>query len=172
MLMFLSGAPKAGKSVVANAMARLLSRKNESFFLERLCPDCEGNWTVESDRADLARSEKLKLKGEGKFFSDCFIEMKQSAIQGLSRRFRLVILDLGGIPSLENATLVNTGVNTGVTCRAIILRPANADISEWVQFWNTANVPAIVIDTPDWRTNFEHREVFAAQILTAVCAQA
>lgn len=122
MIVFFSGAPKAGKSVTLAALYKRLQAKGgsgSSFFLERLAPDCEGVWTAESRRQDLARAEKNRLKTKGEFFSPAFVAFKVKAIEQLSKRFHLVLLDMGGIPSDENRKFVQASILTGVPVRAV-----------------------------------------------------
>ena len=58
----LTGVPKAGKSLISGGLYDYLTRIKDKFFIERLTPDMEGQWTFETGNLDLARKLKNRLK--------------------------------------------------------------------------------------------------------------
>lgn len=162
----LAGPPKAGKSLIAGELYKLLREKRESFFIERLSPDSEGQWTYESGRQDLARSLKNSLKEKGEFFSPAFVEFKCRAIRGLAKAFRLVILDLGGMPSPENRQFIKAACEAGQVLAVVLGRPSPAR-QAWEEFFSQAGVSCRVIETPAWDSSNLCR---AAEIAAEIAA--
>lgn len=148
MIVFFSGLPKAGKSVTLAEIYKRLRTLGESFFLERICPDCEGIWTGEAPAGqDIARKEKNQLKAAGQFFSPAFITMKCRAIASLAKSFRLVLLDMGGIPSKENELFIQTAIDTGVSVRAVLMKPVGSDAADWEDFWARFHIVPLEVET-------------------------
>lgn len=149
MITFFSGLPKSGKSVTLGAMYDKLREKGHSFFLERICPDCEGIWTLQSENGtDRARAHKNGLKDAGEFFSPAFVENKCRSLQGLARHFKTVLADMGGIPSPENARLVEAGKQSAEV-QAVVLHVRGTDPTPWVEWWESRGVKPTVFETVD-----------------------
>lgn len=146
-IVILVGAPKAGKSLLSGALYHLLNRMGESFFLERLAPDQEGIWTWDSGRLDLARRLKNELKRAGEFFSPAFVAFKCSAIKGLASRFKYLLLDLGGVPSEENARFIQTAIETGNEIVVLLLHSGAGGTEEWEKFLEEFGLKPIKIRT-------------------------
>lgn len=146
---FFSGLPKAGKSVTLAALYRRLRLKNRSFFLERVCPDCEGIWTAESgdDAGGIARAHKNRLKDAGEFFSPAFVEAKCKSLSGLARVFAHVLADMGGIPSAQNGQIVAAALATGADVRSVLMVPQNTDPAEWSAFWRSRRIEPLKVTT-------------------------
>jgi len=159
-VIYFSGLPKSGKSVTLGALYDALRAKGNSFFLERVCPDCEGMWTLQSeDGSDRARAYKNRLKDAGEFFSPAFVEAKQSAIKGLALCFDTVLADMGGIPSPENARLVEAGMQSGAEVRAVVLHLRGTDPSPWVRWWEDRGVTPTVKETVNpWEDRFRNAQ--------------
>jgi len=104
----LTGVPKAGKSLISGGLYDYLTRIKDKFFIERLTPDMEGQWTFETGNLDLARKLKNKLKERGEFFTPKFVKLKNMGIPGIVKNFNTSIFDHGGIPSPENRLFVST----------------------------------------------------------------
>lgn len=148
VIIFFSGLPKAGKSVTLGAIYDALRGQGRSFFLERICPDCEGMWTLATEKGtDRARALKNVLKNAGEFFSPAFVEAKQRAIQGLARCFDVVLCDMGGIPSPENAAFVDAASCTGKEVRAVVLHVRGTDPTPWVEWWKERGICPVVHET-------------------------
>lgn len=143
----MTGLPKAGKSLISWAMYKILVGRR-SFFLERLAPDMEGQWTLETAGGqELARSLKNQVKKAG-FFSPAFVNFKAQALLGLVKggTFEVVIGDLGGLPSPENRAILQptleyarfsgeVGVYPVVLYRADLNQDPHSWIEWWVQEW-------------------------------------
>lgn len=167
-IVYFSGLPKSGKSVTLGALYDALRALGHSFFLERVCPDCEGIWTLQSENgSDLARAHKNRLKDAGEFFSPAFVEAKCQSLRGLARCFDTVLADMGGIPSFENSRLVEAGQQSGEV-RAVVLHLRGTDPTPWVEWWVDRGIVPTVFETVDpWVDRFNN-----AQALMGVVTEA
>jgi hypothetical protein len=151
-IIIIAGLPKAGKSLLTGGMYEALRQRGFSFFVSRLSPDSEGQWTWESARLDLARELKNDLKKAGVFFSPAFVEFKCAEIRGLSARFEWVVLDMGGIPSPQNKRFLETAMRCGKVY-PVLLYKEGQDYSEWEKFFVENGLVPILIKT-NW--NFQN----------------
>ena len=159
-IVFFSGLPKSGKSVTLGALYDALRAKGTSFFLERVCPDCEGIWTLQSENgSDRAREHKNRLKNAGEFFSPAFVESKCRSLSGLARHFDTVLADMGGIPSPENAQIVQSGQKATAEVQAAVLHLQGTDPAPWVQWWLDRGVTPTVKETVNpWEDRFNNAQ--------------
>lgn len=147
MVKFFSGLPKSGKSVTLHGLFKEYQKREMKFFLERVHPDQEGNWTLESSGGqDAARKIKNGLKANGTFWSQSFVAHACKSIAGLGKRFPLVLADMGGIASNENRQIV-ASAQTVTHVQAVILYPSGGDYSQWANFWDKMGVQYIAIET-------------------------
>ena len=151
----LSGAPKAGKSLISGGLYHhFLNKKDNNFFIERLSPDMEGQWTWETGKLELAREMKNKLKAKGEFFSPRFVNLKNMQIPGLVKNFNKTIFDLGGIPSPENQKFINTIKNSANQFKKpftpVVLTPTDKAGDEWKRFFNEKFQTDPLIFKPNW----------------------
>ena len=117
------GPPHSGKSVFLNALhQRLDERMGDRVFLEPVCPDGEGKWAAEAE-PDVVRRIRKKYE-----FSPEFLTQKIQAIENLGRNKPLVLLDLGGKRSVENAQILAR--STGL----IILSSKIVEVELWRAF--------------------------------------
>jgi hypothetical protein len=151
IIIIIAGLPKAGKSLLTGGMYEALRQRGCSFFVTRLSPDSEGQWTWESARLDLARELKNELKKAGVFFAPAFVEFKCNEIRGLSTRFEWVVLDMGGLPSPQNRQFLETAKSCGKVI-PVLLYKEGQDYSEWEKFFVENKLVPILIKT-NW--NFE-----------------
>ena len=91
-------------------------------FLEPVCPDGEGKWAAEAD-PDVVRRIRKKYE-----FLPEFLTQKLQAIDNFGRNTPLVLLDLGGRRSVENAQILAR--STGL----IILSSEMEELSLWNAF--------------------------------------
>jgi CRISPR-associated protein Csx3 len=120
------GFPRSGKSTWLAQQYQILRSQGRSFFVQRACPDGEGQWTFES-----RNGKWLRVKGR---FDPEFVEwVKQSAL-GLNKIFDMVFLDCGGRQSEENKSIL------GICDAAIIIGRSLEDIESWINW--TRNVKA------------------------------
>lgn len=108
------GPPHSGKSVfLAELYRQLLARRPKNFvFLQRMCPDGEGVWSAEAD------PEVVKeIRRKGKFASG-FLERHLPLIVGpaLMGSFKLILADLGGFRSAENAEILARSTHLVLLC--------------------------------------------------------
>lgn len=101
MVVAIGGPPHSGKSVfLAELYRQLLSRRPSGVFLQRACPDGEGMWSAESDPRLVA---EIRRKGS---FSPDFMDFTLKSIENLGRMFPILLLDLGGRRTAENAEIL------------------------------------------------------------------
>lgn len=119
----IGGPPHSGKSVfLAELYRQLLARKPSGTFLQRACPDGEGMWSDESDPTLVA-----EIRRKGKFSSE-FIAFTLNAIENLGKHFPIVLLDLGGIRSAENAEILRRSTH------CVVLSSEETEDQPWVEF--------------------------------------
>lgn len=123
MVVAVGGPPHSGKSVfLAELYRQLLARKASKVFLQRACPDGEGMWSAESDPA-LVR--EIRRKGA---FSQEFMLFTLKSIENLGKTFPLVLLDLGGKRTAENAEILSR------TTHLIVLSSKEDEVEPWCEF--------------------------------------
>ncbi len=117
------GPPHSGKSVFLNALHQCLHEQmGDRVFLEPVCPDGEGKWAAE---AEPELVQRIRKKYE---FSPEFLIQKLQSVESLGRNKPLVLLDLGGRRSVENAQILAR--STGL----IILSSQMEELSLWRDF--------------------------------------
>ena len=118
------GGPKhSGKSVfISTLYQQLLTHHPDQVFREAACPDGEGMWAAESDSAIVA---KIRQKGQ---FSPEFVNHTLRSIESLGKRFPLLLVDLGGLRTAENAEILKRCTHL------VILSSVPAEIPLWQQF--------------------------------------
>lgn len=123
MVVAIGGPPHSGKSVfLAELYRQLLARRPSGVFLQRACPDGEGMWSAESDPALVA---EIRRKGT---FSQEFVSFVLRGIENLGKRFPIVLLDLGGRKTAENAEILRRSTNV------LILSSKDEENEPWSQF--------------------------------------
>jgi CRISPR-associated protein Csx3 len=123
MTVAIGGPPHSGKSVLlAELYRQLLSRRPSGVFLQRACPDGEGMWSAESD-PDLVR--EIRRKGS---FSQEFVLFTLRSIENLGRRFPILLLDLGGRKTAENAEILHRSTHI------LVLSSDEAEDEGWIKF--------------------------------------
>jgi CRISPR-associated protein Csx3 len=118
------GPPHSGKSVfLAELYRQLLARRPAGFvFLQRACPDGEGMWSNESDPQVV---QQIRRKGA---FSQEFILFTLKSIENLTKLFPLLLLDLGGKRTAENAEILARSTHL------IIVSSKEEEIQPWIDF--------------------------------------
>lgn len=119
------GPPHSGKSVfLAELYRQLLDECPSQVFLTRACPDGEGMWSSEAD-PEIVRQIRRKSA-----FSDEFISATLQGIERMGRRsqHRLVLLDLGGKRTAENAEILKRSTH------CMILSSDVDEIPQWEAF--------------------------------------
>ncbi len=126
MVVAVCGPPHSGKSIfLAELYRQLLSRKPSDVFLQRACPDGEGMWSAESDPS---LSAKIRRKGS---FSEEFMLFTLKSIENLGKKFKILLLDLGGRRTAENAEILRRATHV------IILSPKEEEDELWQEFATT-----------------------------------
>ncbi len=101
MVIAIGGPPHSGKSVfLAELYRQTLAKIGSSVFLQRACPDGEGMWSAEADQ-DLVK--QIRRKGQ---FDAPTMNFYFSSIEGLKKTKEIVLIDLGGMKSLENILIL------------------------------------------------------------------
>jgi CRISPR-associated protein Csx3 len=118
------GPPHSGKSVfLAELYRQLLARRPSGFvFLQRAAPDGEGMWSSESDPEIV---KQIRRKGS---FSPEFILFTLRSIENLGRVFQLVLIDLGGKRTAENAEILARATDF------ILISGNPAEDEPWLEF--------------------------------------
>ena len=117
------GPPHSGKSVFLNVLHQCLDKRmGNRVFLEPVCPDGEGKWAAEAE-PDVVRRIRKKYE-----FSPEFLTQKLQAIGNFGRNTPLVLLDLGGRRSVENAQILARSTHL------IILSSEMEELSLWTAF--------------------------------------
>ena len=136
VIIFLCGPPKAGKSTTAYKLYKELISKGYNVFVERVAPDFEGIWTLESkEYAYLSKLYKEELKKLGIWFTEKFVEEKIKHLTELAKKF-VVIADLGGIPSPENERIIRESIaKEKYAVLLLSLDPKYSDMNKaWIEF--------------------------------------
>ena len=94
------GTPHSGKSVFLHHLYKILASKTSDFFLQGVIIDGDGQWFFESP-SEVAQKLRQKFK-DYRAYSEFIIK----SIEGLKNTKKLVFIDLGGIPSEENAQIL------------------------------------------------------------------
>lgn len=125
MVIAVGGPPHSGKSVfLAELYRQILARRPAGVFLQRACPDGEGMWADESDPAIV---REIRRKGK---FSDEFVNFTLKALEALGARFPIVLADLGGIRSAQNAEILARSTHLINLCGL----QKQAEKNPWVEF--------------------------------------
>ncbi|MHA1832373.1 MAG: hypothetical protein ACTSV7_00140 [Candidatus Baldrarchaeia archaeon] len=125
------GFPKSGKSTWLSQQYNVLRSQGKSFFIQRACPDGEGQWTFESPNG-----KALRVKGK---FNPQFVKWVKDSALNLAKTFETVYLDCGGRQSQENAEILQ------ICEGAIIIGRTLEDIESWVNFVKNANSKVSII---------------------------
>lgn len=117
------GPPHSGKSVFLHELySQLLARRSSRIFLQRACPDGEGMWSAETDPAVV---KEIRRKGK---FSPEFMIFTLKAIENLGKVFQIVLVDLGGLRTAENAEILKRCTHL------VILSSKDDEIQPWQEF--------------------------------------
>ena len=123
MVVAIGGPPHSGKTVfLAELYRQLLARRPSGAFLQRACPDGEGMWSAESDPALVA---EIRRKGS---FSQEFMLFTLKGIENLGRRFPILLLDLGGRKTAENAEILRRSTHI------LVLSSKEEEDELWAKF--------------------------------------
>jgi len=134
MVIAVGGPPHSGKSVfLAELYRQLLARRPSGVFLQRACPDGEGMWSAESD-PELVK--EIRRKGS---FDQSFMTFTLNAVEQLGRRLSIVLLDLGGRKTAENAEILARSTHL------IVLSSREEEKNAWVEFAGAEGCKALAI---------------------------
>lgn len=138
----IGGPPHSGKSVFLNPLHNaLLQQLGDQVFLERACPDGEGKWSAE------AAPELVQQIRQKATFSPEFMQIKLAGITTLARNKTLVLIDLGGKRSPENAAILARSTDL------IILSADPAEFTPWSTFAATQGCHILAHLTSTLKTN-------------------
>ena len=114
------GFPRSGKSTWLSQQYQYLRSRGASFFVQRACPDGEGQWVFESQNG-----KSLRVKGK---FDEVFVKWVVESAVNLAKVFQLVYLDCGGRQSEENRRIIS------IADEAIIIGKSLEDLESWAGF--------------------------------------
>ena len=124
----IGGPPHVGKSVLSEALHnQLLVHMPNGAFLQRTAPDGEGKWFPGMNDRDHAHDLRLQHKGR---FTPEFLQHILGGLENLARARRIVLADLGGLLTPENAQILSRSTHLILLCPI----GAEAEEREWVQF--------------------------------------
>jgi CRISPR-associated protein Csx3 len=150
------GPPHSGKSVfLAELYRQLLQRQATGIFLQRVCPDGEGMWSNEADPA-IVQQVRRKFA-----FSDEFVTLTLKTIERLGRnpQISLVLLDLGGKRTAENAEILQRSTH------CMILSADADEGAKWQDFATAegcsilANFQSCLVKLPNQQLDLRARSV-------------
>jgi CRISPR-associated protein Csx3 len=120
----IAGPPHSGKSVFLAELHRQLRKWTNRVFVQRACPDGEGMWSSEAD-PEIVKA--IRRKGQ---FSEEFMTMTLSGIEqlGQNSEFAIVLLDLGGKRTAENAEILRR------SNYLILLSSKPSEVLPWQEF--------------------------------------
>lgn len=134
LVVAVGGPPHSGKSVfLAELYRQLLARKASGVFLQRACPDGEGMWSAETDPSLVA---EIRRKGS---FSQEFMLFTLKSIENLGKVFPLVLLDLGGRRTAENAEILKR------SSHLVILSSKEEENEPWIDFARAEGCETIAV---------------------------
>lgn len=133
MVVAVGGPPHSGKSVLLAELHRQLFARRARFFLERACPDGEGMWSSETDPKIVA---DIRRKGA---FTQEFMIRKLAGIENLGKAFPLVLLDLGGRRTAENAEILKR------SSHLILLSSKEEENEPWQEFARAEGCETIAV---------------------------
>lgn len=114
------GPPHSGKSVFLANVKELLPRTG--YFMFRCCPDGEGTWSAKADQETV---KEIRRKGK---FDKTFMDYVLKGLDNIQSHIPLVLVDVGGIRSAENAEIFKR-------CDYFIVLSSKEDeIVEWIKF--------------------------------------
>jgi CRISPR-associated protein Csx3 len=130
------GPPHSGKSVLVYSLTQALRSRRILHYAFRACPDGEGDWSNESDRATV---RAIRRKGA---FNETFNER----VAGYLRARHLPLLvDVGGRPTADQLAIfsVCTGAILLVGDRPNEPEAYDRDHNKWLQMLNSAGLPLL-----------------------------
>ena len=131
----IGGPPHSGKSVFIAALYRQLLKQSNRVFLQRACPDGEGMWSSEADPTIV---QSIRKKGQ---FSEEFVLGTLRAVEQLGQnpRFSIVLLDLGGKRTAENAEILQR------SDFLILLSSEPREVVQWQEFAQSEHCETIAV---------------------------
>jgi CRISPR-associated protein Csx3 len=114
----IGGPPHAGKSVLTYSLTQALRKRHIEHYVIRACPDGEGDWSQEIDRASV---RLIRVKGQWR------PEFVRSVCYALERRHFPLLVDMGGRPEEWQ-----TGIISNCTHSLLLLRSDDETSS---RFW-------------------------------------
>lgn len=135
MKVVVAGPPHSGKSVFLGGLCENLPRALRYLF--RACPDGEGTWTWKGNGAETHRR-----KGQ---FSQKMVDWYCQSLSTCEMA-PIILVDIGGRASPENARIVSEG---GITHGVILAGDLNA-VSEWEAFLTQLGVEVIAVLHSDY----------------------
>ena len=131
----IGGPPHSGKSIFLSELYRQLLARSSRVFRQGVCLDGEGMWSNESDPSLV---QSIRRKGH---FSKEFVTKTLSTIDALGRNphFSIVLLDLGGKLTAENAEILQR------THFLVLLSSLVSAIPQWQAFAAAAGCETLAI---------------------------
>ena len=127
MKIVLCGPPRSGKSCLREGLKQAIRRVPGAPYpyVITACPDGEGSWFQETVNLDPELAAKLKVAYKSKFTPE-FVKRVADSVE--SCELPLTLVDIGGIPSVENEAICASATH------AILLAGDLNNLPEWRQF--------------------------------------
>ena len=132
------GPPHSGKSVLVYSLTRALRERRAPHYVLRACPDGEGDWANEADRALV---QELRAKGS---FTQSFVRAVGGQLQA---RHIPLLVDVGGKPKpWQEAVFAHcTHAILLIGERADDPLAFDRDLAEWQTIMERQGVPVVAI---------------------------
>ena len=122
------GPPHSGKSVLIYSLSQALRARGVEHYALRACPDGEGDWSSEA-RPELVK--EIRIKG------DWTARWVQWISRDIQRRQKPLLVDVGGRPTAEQATMF------GLCTHAVLLTPDDAARAGWLALLAEQRLPIL-----------------------------
>lgn len=127
MKIVLCGPPRSGKSCLREGLKQAIRRVPGAPYpyVITACPDGEGSWFQETVNLDPELAAELKAAYKSKFTPE-FVRRVADSVKNC--QLPLTLVDIGGIPSVENETICASATH------AILLAGDLGRLPEWREF--------------------------------------
>jgi CRISPR-associated protein Csx3 len=123
----LAGPPRSGKSCLREGLKQAIRAIPGAPYpyVITACPDGEGSWFQETVNLDPSLARELKEAYKAKFTPE-FVVRVEASVRNCT--LPLTLVDIGGIPSAENRTMVASATH------AVLLAGDPSRLPEWREF--------------------------------------
>jgi CRISPR-associated protein Csx3 len=148
----LCGPPRSGKSTLREGLKQALRRipGTPYPYVITACPDGEGAWFQETARRSPEEARRLKEEYKRSLGGFTPPQVEKFATWVRECRLPLTLIDIGGIPSIENEKICEHATH------AIILYKDQESLTEWRRFCEKIGLRIIAEIYSDYNGNEDH----------------